>query len=37
MTAQTLNMYTLYLWTFDNIFWVLNFEIVTSLTVDYIV
>ena len=37
MIVHSLNMYTLYLYTFDNIFWVLNLEIVQSPTVDYIV
>ena len=35
--VHTLNMYTLYLCTLDNIFLVFNLEMVTSPTVDYIV
>ena len=37
MIIHTLNMYTLYLCTFVNIFWVFNLEIVKSPTLDYIV
>ena len=37
MIVHTLNMYTLYFRTFDNIFWVFNLEIDKSATVDYIV
>ena len=37
MIVHSLDMYTLYLYTFDNIFLCVKVEIVKSPTVDYIV
>ena len=37
MIVHALNMYILYLCTFDIIFWVFNLEIVKSPTIDYYV
>ena len=37
MIVHSLNMYTLYLCTFDNIFLSVKLQIVKSPTVDYIV